>query len=74
VVQKPAAAPSKTTNPLEPKKKRGRKAAVNYLSTAQTTLEEMRTKYEQEKKKLAVKERAKHRNRISALESRIKKR
>ena len=68
-------------NPEEPrvgiitgKKKRGRRAMEDYLASAQEDLKKMKEKYDREKKGLNVKERAKHRNRISALESRIKKR
>ena len=46
----------------------------DYLASAQEDLKKMKEKYDREKKGLNVKERAKHRNRISALESRIKKR
>ena len=56
------------------KKKRGRKAADNYLANSKRELEKMRSEYDKEKASLHVKERAKRRNRISALESRIKKR
>ena len=56
------------------KKKRGRKAADNYLANSKKELLKMRAEYDQEKAGLHVKERAKRRNRISALESRIKKR
>ena len=56
------------------KKKRGRKAQDNYLAKANQELEDMKSAYEKIRKELSVKERAKQRNRISALESRIKKR
>ena len=46
----------------------------DYLASAQEDLKKMKEKYDREKKGLNVKERAKHRNRISALESSIKKR
>lgn len=63
-----------TANSSRLKKKRGRKAADNYLSNSKRELERLRFEYDKEKAGLHVKERAKRRNRISALESRIKKR
>jgi len=56
------------------RKKRGRKAKDGYLSTAQQELVDMKARYDCEKKNLDARERAKRRNRISALESRINKR
>jgi len=63
-----------TTSSSRMKKKRGRKAADNYLSNSKKELDRLRLEYDKEKAGLHVKERAKRRNRISALESRIKKR
>ena len=54
--------------------KRGRRAQSDYLERAKRDLKALKMKYDQEKDSLDVGERAKHRNRISALESRIKKR
>lgn len=58
----------------EKKKKRGRKARPSYLEESLRDLEKMREFYMKENKKMDVKTRAKARNRISAFESRIKKR
>ena len=56
------------------KKKRGRKAKESYLEEAEKELTSLKQKYLGEKVGMKVSERAKARNRISALESRIKKR
>lgn len=55
-------------------RKRGRKAQDGYLETAEDQLKKLKVEYGKAKDGMGVKERAKHRNRISALESRIKKR
>ena len=56
------------------KKKRGRKANDKYLECAEKELERLKGDYKSKKADMKVKDRAKARNRISALESRIKKR
>ena len=55
-------------------KKRGRKAKESYLEEAEVELKKLKNDYAQKKISMPVSERAKARNRISALESRIKKR
>ena len=62
------------TTPPVGKKKRGRKTIADYVSIAQKELEKMRQAFDIEKKRMNPKERMKHRNRISALEYRIKAR
>ena len=67
-------AAAKNTMPTVEKKKRGRKAKDDYLELAEAELKNLKADYNGKKKDMAVKDRAKARNRISALESHIKKR
>ena len=73
---KPARANKKAAQKTdaEPPKKRGRRAKDDYLIEADKELQKLKLEYSQKKVGMVVAERAKARNRISALESRIKKR